>query len=111
DETNEDPECQLDKPIRWQRDFRDQDGRGRLEGGAICDFSKCMDSQIVSIGFVPPFASRPELLAECEAEDFFEVKILQSGPIGAKIEIRPLASNQKDQPSHVELFWEANSLS
>jgi hypothetical protein len=110
-ESDEEPESQLDKPSRWQRDFRAQDGQGRVEGGVTCNFSKGTESQIISIGFVPPFASRPELLAECDAEDFFEVTILQSGPIGAKIEIRPLASNQEDRPSHVELVWEANSLS
>ena len=110
-ESEEELESQLDKPSRWQRDFRDQDGRGRIEGGVICDFSESTDSQIISIGFVPPFASRPELIAECDAEDFFEIKILQSGPIGAKIELRPLASHQKEQPSHVELNWEATSLS
>jgi hypothetical protein len=110
-ESEEEPESQLDKPSRWQRDFRDQDGQGRIEGGVLCDFSELLDSQIISIGFVPPFASRPELIAECDAEDFFEIKILQSGPIGAKIEIRPLVSHQKEQPSHVELIWEATSLS
>jgi hypothetical protein len=111
DQSEDESESQLDKPSRWQRDFRDRDGRGRIEGGVHCDFSQSMDSQIISIGFVPPFTSRPELIAECDAEDFYEVKILQSGPIGAKIEIRPLASNQEEKPSHVELIWEATSLS
>lgn len=110
-EAEDESESQVAKPSRWQRDFRDHEGTGRVEGGAICDFSKCADSQIISVGFVPPFASRPDLLTECDAEDFFGVNILQSSPIGAKIEIRPLASNQKEQPLLVELFWEATSLS
>lgn len=94
-------------PRQTIRDFRDAAGFGTISGESRIEVTDQNSSLVVTLAFMPPFPSLPEVLADCEDQCVASVQILQVQPLGAKIEIRLGLTDPTSSPKEVQLLWEA----
>jgi hypothetical protein len=94
-------------PRQTIRDFRDPAGFGTISGESLILIPQESSTTIVTLAFMPPFLSSPELLADCEDDRVDSVRILQCQPLGAKIEIKFNREAAQESTGDVTLLWEA----
>jgi hypothetical protein len=97
------------QPRQILRDERDQLGYGTIQGENRVMVPNDGNVQVVTIPFLPPFSSQPELLAESESELVDSVRVLQCQPLGAKVEVTFFSERASDHETEVILYWEANA--
>lgn len=94
-------------PRQTIHDFRDSAGVGTMSGETSVPLPTDGRVVVVTLAFVPPFPSTPEILADCEDERVDSVRVLQCQPLGAKIEVKLNANLDSDDTDDVTLLWEA----
>jgi hypothetical protein len=94
-------------PRQTIHDFRDSAGLGTISGETSVPLPTDGRVAVVTLAFIPPFPSTPEILADCEDERVDSVRVLQCQPLGAKIEVKMNASLDSDDNGDVILLWEA----
>lgn len=94
-------------PRQTVHDFRDSAGLGTISGETSVPLPTDGRVVVITLAFVPPFPSTPEILADCEDERVDSVRVLQCQPLGAKIEVKMNADLDSDDNGDVILLWEA----
>lgn len=92
-------------PLQAQRDYRDKAGMGRIAGELNILTKETTTPWIYTIGFMPPFKSMPEWIAECDSDADVNIKVLQIQPVGVKLEVKP--NPKSELPEQLTIHWEA----
>jgi|GEM_PF-2149369 hypothetical protein len=89
------------------RDFRNAAGYGTISGESSVAIPAENNLVIITLAFMPPFPSSPELLADCEDDRVDSVRVLQCQALGSKIEIKFRPEAITSDSEDVMLLWEA----
>lgn len=94
-------------PRQTVRDFRNAAGYGTISGESSVAIPAENNLVIITLAFMPPFPTPPELLADCEDDRVDSVRVLQCQALGAKIEIKFRPEAATSDSADVMLLWEA----